>query len=405
MVCPPAQRLQVFVTGFRNRDKNPYIDLLAHAVEGAGCEVVLANAGSVFLPEYMRRGRAEVIHFQWISGYTVHANLPTSIAGLALFMAQVSILKVMRRRIVWTAHNLHDHSNHYPRLDYALTKFVATMADAIVAHSQSARAALVQRFGPALLQKTHVIPHGHYIDTYPNTISASEARKELGLPADAKVFLMLGGMRGNKNAHRLVEAFQKARSQAENPRSVSRLHSAGDHTHVEAKIPNAHSLRPDGSQRRTHSGSIKAGGVLVLAGAADDPALLLWLEAADPDNTGVRVFPGFVPVPRVQVFMNAADVVVFPYSEVLTSGAVLLAMSFGKACIAPAVGAFTETLDPAGALFFHPDSSEGLVARLREVTALSATELQEMGRKNLARCRGAFSWDKIGAATRQLYAG
>ena len=182
----------------------------------------------------------------------------------------------------------------------------------------------------------------------------------LDLGDTVRVFLLLGGMRENKNVTGLAESFAK--------------------------------------------GGFK-GAVLVIAGAAGDSALRTELENVAASHPNIRLFLEFVPPARVQVFMNAANVVVFPYSDVLTSGAVLLAMTFGRACIAPSVGAFTETLSRQGALFFEPPSPGDLAARLREAAALSAETLEKMGQENFARCRERFGWEAVASATRDLYLG
>ena len=352
--------VRVFLTGFRNQHLNPYIDLLTGSLERAKCQVALSSAGTFFLPDYFRCGKPQIVHFQWISGYAAHRTLAASLAGLCLFVLEVLLLKAMRRRLVWTAHNLHGHAAPYARLDFLVTKFMATAADAIVAHSSSARGMLGARFGKHLLRKTRVIPHGHYIGCYENSISPAEARRMLDLGDTVRVFLLLGGMRENKNVTGLAESFAK--------------------------------------------GGFK-GAVLVIAGAAGDSALRTELENVAASHPNIRLFLEFVPPARVQVFMNAANVVVFPYSDVLTSGAVLLAMTFGRACIAPSVGAFTETLSRQGALFFEPPSPGDLAARLREAAALSAETLEKMGQENFARCRERFGWEAVASATRDLYLG
>ncbi|WP_242482112.1 glycosyltransferase, partial [Trichormus variabilis] len=63
------------------------------------------------------------------------------------------------------------------------------------------------------------------------------------------------------------------------------------------------------------------------------------------NEPNIKFIPGFVPSEKLQIYLNACDVVVFPYRDILTSGAVMLAMSFGRACIAPRKGCIAEVLD------------------------------------------------------------
>src|SRR5690606_40109602 len=80
----------------------------------------------------------------------------------------------------------------------------------------------------------------------------------------------------------------------------------------------------------------------------------------------VHLHPHFVPDAEIQVYMNAADAVVLPYHDVLTSGAVVLAMSFGKACIAARIGCIPDMLDDAGAILYDPDRSDGRREALKQ---------------------------------------
>jgi glycosyltransferase involved in cell wall biosynthesis len=94
-------------------------------------------------------------------------------------------------------------------------------------------------------------------------------------------------------------------------------------------------------------------------------------------------------------------VVVFPYRDILTSGAVILAMSFGRACIAPAIGCIVDVLDEHGAILYDPDRPDGL----RQALASAMTDgqrLQEMGAYNLQRAR-VWSWDGIAQQTAEVY--
>jgi beta-1,4-mannosyltransferase len=51
---------------------------------------------------------------------------------------------------------------------------------------------------------------------------------------------------------------------------------------------------------------------------------------------------------RVQYFLRAADLVVLPYTEILNSGSALLALSFDRPILVPAIGAIPELYELAG---------------------------------------------------------
>ena len=80
------------------------------------------------------------------------------------------------------------------------------IADEVVAHCQYA----ADRCAELFYRSSHltVVPHGNYIDAYPSVIGKAEARKRLGIPSSARVYVFMGNARPYKGIDRLVEAFQ-----------------------------------------------------------------------------------------------------------------------------------------------------------------------------------------------------
>ena len=99
--------------------------------------------------------------------------------------------------------------------------------------------------------------------------------------------------------------------------------------------------------------------------------------------------------------MNACDVVVFPYQEILTSGAVFLAMSFKKACIAPRQGCLGEVLNENGAFLYDSDCENGLFQSL-ESAIKNNHQLMNMGEYNFELAE-KFDWSNIAGMTLQVY--
>jgi beta-1,4-mannosyltransferase len=93
-------------------------------------------------------------------------------------------------------------------------------------------------------------------------------------------------------------------------------------------------------------------------------------------------------------------VMVYPYRDILTSGAVLLGMSFGRACVAPKIGCIAETLDDAGGILYAPGAS-ALLNAMGQAYA-RREELETMGQHNLEKAR-LWSWDRVAAQTLDAY--
>ncbi|MBI4881976.1 MAG: glycosyltransferase, partial [Planctomycetes bacterium] len=207
------------------------------------------------------------------------------------------------------------------------------------------------------LERIAVIPQGNHIDDYPNEIGREAARAALGVAAEPLMFLFLGRVRPYKGVFELIDGFVRAAL----PRG-SLLHIAGK-THGERDR-----LRLKKRCRKTPS---------------------------------VTLHYGFVEAERVQVFMNAADFVVLPYRDILSSGAAILATSFGKAIVAPDLGPLREAVAPEGAILYDP-AATGALARALEAAARAAPQSAEMGERNLAVAR-AWPWSSMAECTRALY--
>jgi glycosyltransferase involved in cell wall biosynthesis len=140
---------------------------------------------------------------------------------------------------------------------------------------------------------------------------------------------------------------------------------------------------------------------LLIAGRprpSDYAAHLAEQAAYDPR---VLLHPHFVPVDEVQVWMNAADAVVLPYRQITTSGAAMLAWSFGKPVIAPALPAFLEPMAAAPflGLLYDPAAPNGLADVLRQAVAI---DWQTHHQPILAWAR-QFDWPGIGDQFAALY--
>lgn len=76
----------------------------------------------------------------------------------------------------------------------------------------------------------------------------------------------------------------------------------------------------------------------------------------------MKVVKGFT----LRSLKNAADVVVFPFEEIVNSVSVILAMSYGKAVIAPDMGSMPGTTDKKGSFFYDRNDKSGLFNALNK---------------------------------------
>jgi len=95
--------------------------------------------------------------------------------------------------------------------------------------------------------------------------------------------------------------------------------------------------------------------------------------------------------------MNASDVCVFPFRKILTSGSVILAMSFGKAVIVPEQGCLKDLVDERGAIFLN--DARSLVDCLNQA---GKNDLSRMGNHNLQTIQ-KYDWKFVASKSVNLY--
>ena len=140
---------------------------------------------------------------------------------------------------------------------------------------------------------------------------------------------------------------------------------------------------------------------LLIAGEPLTPKYGRKLASTVAEDHRIQLIPRFISSDEIQLFMNACDAVVFPYRKIFTSGAVLLAMSFGKACIATNTGSLGEILGQAGSIFCSPHDPDSLRTALLEAIE-AKSELGNMGRRNYAQAK-QWSWEAMAQRTAELY--
>ena len=112
----------------------------------------------------------------------------------------------------------------------------------------------------------------------------------------------------------------------------------------------------------------------------------------------------FVPDYEVQVYINAADILIYTCNKSFFSpsqlpGGVVLAMSFSKPIIAPAIGCIPDVLDSKGSFMYDPLEKEGLFNAIKK--SLSS-DLKKMGKHNFE-LANQLQWDKIAKKTYDAY--
>ncbi len=337
---------------------NPYQTQLAKHLVEVGVKVEGASSKAFFLPTAVNEWKTDILHIHWLHSFFIKSNMLKSLVSSVIFLCELVILRLIGVKIVWTVHNLKNHDNQHLKLERICTAIVAKTAHAIIAHCEAAKYELITTFNLRNHEKIFVVPHGNYIDCYKNNLTQTEARRILGIPDSNLVLLFLGLLRPYKGVLELLETFKQ--------------------------------WHPDGVQ-------------LVIAGKIWNDSLELaeLINQKVVGDDSIKFIPGFVANEKIQLYMNACDVVVFPYRDVLTSGAVLLAMSFGRACIAPRKGCIKEVLDDTGSFLYDPNIEESLFHAMN-CAIQKKDKMLGMGEHN-RQLAEQYSWDRIAEMTLKVY--
>jgi glycosyltransferase involved in cell wall biosynthesis len=317
------QAVPATVGFFPNYPENPYQRMLYRSAVASGLRVVpLADPGAS--PVVRDDGKdldRHVLHIQWTAPLLQVATGPFDAARrLEVFKESVARFRERGGRVLWTVHNVLPHEVRFRVAEVELCEFLAQAADRIhvLGEETLAAAAPVYRIPP---EKVAVIPHASYLDVYPDFVGRDEARRRLGLLEGEVGILLFGVIRPYKGLDQLFEVFERAL--AADPRL--RLLVAGQ--------PSASAQVNEWRER-----------------CAAHPRIVSALRYIDPAE--------------VQVWMRAADLVVLPYTSVLNSGALHLALTFGRPVIAPALGVVARHVDPSFATTFPPGDNDRMVSAI-----------------------------------------
>lgn len=362
MIGAPTSESRV---GPMRQDRTKQIILLPSAVSAnlycreLGRAYLALGFAVVFGADNLAEPGAEfdLVHLHWPEEHYRWRGQGTIESRGERFITDLDRVKAAGARLIWTVHNIapHDHFDN-PR-DRGIYQAVIDRADVIVHHCSASIDLLgrVYRIGPGTTQI--VVPHGHFF-AYPCGVEKAEARRRLGLPAHAFVFLSFGMVRAYKGLDLLLRAYDMARV------PHKKLCIAGRYMSTGARSGFADRLR------------------------------MAWIKRFKP---GVHTYLQDVMEEEVQLHFMAADVLVLSHRAVLNSGVAVLGMSFGKPVIGPRLGCLPALIDTESNLLYEADDPRGLARAMEQSTKI------DLGAAAVANKAAAARWDWIEIA-RQVIA-
>jgi beta-1,4-mannosyltransferase len=303
------------------------------------------------------RKRVGFLHFHWPQPY--YAS-PIGTGRVRLFLSWVRIVLLALRlwtaralgyTIAWTVHEVLPHELLSPRLDRTAARLIAANSNLIIAHDEATARAAWDVLGVAR-ERVAIIPHGSFAAVYPQRAGRQEARTSLGIPDDAFVFLAFGHIRRYKDIPLLLEAFG------------------------------------DLDQDRV---------MLVIAGPVMDEDAAGAVRDQAASDRRVRVLLEFVPDDRVAELFALSDAAVITRRDGGTSGALVLALSFGLPVVVTGLHEYVQlAAGGAAAWTFEPGHADSL----REALAAAASRADYEPKRAAAEKRmHALDWDEVAEAT------
>ncbi len=332
-----------------SEDSNPYPLLFARALEGHGYEVRDFRGWSALWS--LASGQAGVLHAHWPATFITQRSLLGAVARGLLVALALLVGRLRGTQLVWTVHNLVPHDARHRTLASWVNRLVSRWCAGSIHLSENGREQAFARY-PALRRRpSEVIAHGTYLDWYQARPSRLEGRQRLGLQPSYAVLTAFGELRPYKNLPALITAF----------RSVE-----GDQYHL------------------LIAGQLYGSADALRAAASDDPRITLRLErVADAD---------------VPYLMAASDLVVVAHSELLNSGAAILALEFGASILGPSNGALVDLARE------HPQSVYTYRDHLSSRSLRRALEGVRADVQSESPAQVGAAWSAVGTQTALLYA-
>ena len=334
----------------KNSTHNPYQKLLYDSVEETG----FARVSEFDKKAAFNAKAPDILHIHWPDAFLAAG------AGWRFWPRYIALrfyldyIHLRGTKIVWTAHNLRRAGQrNSERMDrYFWPWFLRRLDGVIFMTDASARQA--RKTEPALATLPFdVIPHGHYKPVLP-----AETRLDAPRMTTPEA-IFFGSITAYKNAWLLLQSFLDL------PAGTARLHICGKPSTREP-----------------------------------DERLEGMLLSLPPDKaSAVRIDARFLSDDALATAIREADLAVFPYKDVLNSGAAIFALSAGRPILASDTALFRELQNHVGPqwvmLISGPLDGKQLAQALQRARALRLdSAIPDLSR---------LDWEEIGQRTTAFY--
>jgi glycosyltransferase involved in cell wall biosynthesis/predicted GH43/DUF377 family glycosyl hydrolase len=315
--------LQVFCYPSFNQT-NSYQTLLYSGLEAAGQPAVYCRKISELEALKPLPRRTNLLHLHWVSAFFKQVGPEDFVRRAAHMLTLLSRLKSEGFSLAWTIHNSISHDSVNPEKEASFNRKLYSLCDWVFVHHPMAAQAL--DWLPHT-KKLRLVEHGSY--GRPDHTDRLTARRKLGMGFDGPLISAIGHMRDYKELDRCLP-------------------------HV-LKVLNKH---PDAR--------------FLVAGQIHSPALRQLLNEQKREQ--VMVIDRVLKAEELHLCMDATDVGLLSYRDILTSGSLVHWLSRGVPVIAPGKGTIPGYVVEGWNGFLY-DDYEALARLLQRCLTLPASQL------------------------------
>lgn len=333
---------------------NPFFQMLADALTQSGCNI-FTDTNEFWNPTR----HYNVLHIQFPEFLARNSSEPSismQYKPELKFSEQLNIFRDSGTKIIWTAHNLKGHEQKHTGTNNSVYSEIVKLSHGIIIQTPIGKNILISSYPFAKQKPIITIPHGNYIDVYPDSITRRRARKQLRIKEGEIVLFYFGLQRKYKDMYLVFKAFKESHKVNNNIR-------------------------------------------LLLVGQPFTYRRKLFFLYAKLFYRNITVIPTYIPDNEIQIYFKAADIAIFAYKNVFMSGSIILAESFGLPIIAPNIGCLPDLVpESVGFLYAHGDKAHLSKTILKAINS----DLKKRGRR-ASKLQRTKDWKSIGIKTKAFY--
>jgi beta-1,4-mannosyltransferase len=337
----------------------PAFKVAAGAAQGSSCVSLYKRLQAdgfpitEWTPLKMLTGRYDILHLHWPDNILSDRRAVVVSAKMLAFFMSLVVVRLRRKKVVWTAHNLQSHEQRHPILEKIYWWVFANQLDGIIAplHFIGLKVRADRRFKQ--IKEVRVLPFGDWGDFFHEGSRITELRHTLGVPENKRVVLWFGAVRRYKGVETLIQLFAED------------------------------SLRDI---------------VLVIAGACSDNDYYQQLNSLARNAPNIILKLEFIPDEEVGDYFGMANICVFPFRAVDNTGSVRLALTFHRHVVVPDLPFAHELQEVLGDEWFtiYPN---GELSTSHIFQALDHAQKVENQRVNW----GDYNWDVTAEKTASFF--